>query len=389
MAWRLNAEIEHGFIDNTVEGSTTGKIWLAGRDEPLILRLNGDCWRDLAGTLLEFENPNPRISDTCLSIHTDQTGIIGDMTASRKCRVPTISEEEFTEYHFNNREIPFIWKNALYLEWFSELNGRVVIEVTDFELQISEHAWEMDEDYEEAQKLANMNSMRDFMAQVLPVDSQSPDMLDFDNGTCGLDESEWEQRFKENDFFLDAFQEVTEKYKDDPNATCKEAFVMSWDKALEEMANGEEHAECGFGAMDEDFGDPPAGWRNRFASDFSDAVLERAQVLRDHVLEHFDYEFEATDLACDRLPLRLQQTESYLRSYLGPDSFYTKEKEATFISAVLKRCLGWLNEAIGCCNQMMEDPRFEKRAHVLEFIRKESFGLRDGVLEIRRSLKQH
>ena len=46
MAWRLDEAVEHGMIDNTVEGTTTGKIWLVGRDEPLILSLNGDCWRD-------------------------------------------------------------------------------------------------------------------------------------------------------------------------------------------------------------------------------------------------------------------------------------------------------------------------------------------------------
>lgn len=387
MAWRLDAEIEHGFIDNTVEGTTTGKIWLAGRDEPLILSLNGDCWRDLAGTLLEFENPKPKASENGLSINTDQTGIVGDMTASRKCRVPTISEEEFAEYYINKREIPFVWKNTLYLEWFSEFNGRVVIEATDFELQISEHVWEMDEDYEEAQKLANMNSMRDFMAQMLPV-NHSPDAPDADDEPTGLDESEWEQHFKESDLYLDAFNEVTEKYKDDPNATCKEAFVMSWDKALEEMANSDEDVEFEFGDIDEDFEDPPAGWRNQFASDFSDEVLERAALLRDYAIEHFNYDLEPTELPCDQLPERLRLTETYLRSYLGPDSYYTREKEVTYISAVLKRCLGWLNEAMGYCNQMIEDPRFAKQAHALELIRTETFGVRDGVLEIRRSLMQ-
>ena len=34
MAWRVDEAVEHGLIDNTVEGHTTGKIWLVGRDEP-------------------------------------------------------------------------------------------------------------------------------------------------------------------------------------------------------------------------------------------------------------------------------------------------------------------------------------------------------------------
>ena len=59
MAWRIDEAVTRGEIDNTVEGRTTGRIWLAGRDAPLVLDLEGDCWRDLAGTRLRFENPTP------------------------------------------------------------------------------------------------------------------------------------------------------------------------------------------------------------------------------------------------------------------------------------------------------------------------------------------
>ncbi len=387
MAWRLDAEVEHGFIDNTVEGTTTGKIWLAGRDEPLILTLNGDCWRDLAGTRLEFENPKPKASENGLSLNTDQTGIVGDMTASRKCRVPTISEEELTEYYINKRKIPFVWKNTLYLEWFSEFNGRVVIETADFELQISEHAWVMDEDYEEAQKLANLNSMRDFMAQMIPV-SHSPDAPDADIEPSGLDESEWEQHFKETDLYLDAFNEVTEKYKDDPNATCKEAFVMSWDKALEEMANSDEDFENDFDDDFEPCEDPPEGWRNEFASELTDTVVDRSIRLFEFSSNCFGWSSEPKELACDQLPIRLNLTSNYLRAHLGSESYYNPQREVTYVRAVLKRCLGWINEAIGYCNQLMDDPHFTNKSAEIEQILSETFALRDGILKIRQNLKQ-
>ena len=65
MAWRIDEAVIRGEIDNTVEGRTTGRIWLAGRDEPLILTLVGDCWRDLAGTRLRFENPCPMAVPDC------------------------------------------------------------------------------------------------------------------------------------------------------------------------------------------------------------------------------------------------------------------------------------------------------------------------------------
>ena len=43
--------------------------------------------------------------------------------------------------------------NCLYLEWFSEANGRVVIESADYELTISAPEWRMtpEEDEERAQ----------------------------------------------------------------------------------------------------------------------------------------------------------------------------------------------------------------------------------------------
>jgi len=62
MAWQLEEAVVRGVIDNTVEGRTHGRIWLLGRDEPLELSLDGDCWRDLAGARLRFENPAPKNS---------------------------------------------------------------------------------------------------------------------------------------------------------------------------------------------------------------------------------------------------------------------------------------------------------------------------------------
>ncbi len=94
MAWRIDEAVIRGELDNTVEGRTTGRIWLAGRDEPLNLMLVGDCWRDLAGTRLWFENPSPKVEADSAALVPNQTGIVGDMTASRKSKVPTVGEEE-------------------------------------------------------------------------------------------------------------------------------------------------------------------------------------------------------------------------------------------------------------------------------------------------------
>lgn len=89
MAWRIDEQVIRGEIDNRVRG----RLWLVGRKEPLELELAGDCWRDLAGRCLEFVNPGPknRASDT---LTTDQKGVVGDITASRKVKVPDASEAD-------------------------------------------------------------------------------------------------------------------------------------------------------------------------------------------------------------------------------------------------------------------------------------------------------
>ena len=228
-----------GEIDNTVEGKTTGWLWLLGREQPVELDLTGDCWRDLAGTRLHFRNPEPK-PQANIDLSSPQRGVVGDMTASRKNKVPLVSSEELAALYAARQEIPFCWKNTLYLEWFSETNGRVVIETCDFTLELSERVWEMDDDAEDAQKLANMQAMRDFMnllvRRIEPADRP---------GDTGEEENEfqWEERLKESDRLADAYQEVLEKYLDDPDAERKEAFAMGWDGLLEALADENEAPE--------------------------------------------------------------------------------------------------------------------------------------------------
>ena len=73
MAFRIDEAVIRGEIDNTVEGRVTGRVWLLGREEPLVLNLEGDCWRDLAGTRLLFENPAPKPDPVVDRLLTDQT----------------------------------------------------------------------------------------------------------------------------------------------------------------------------------------------------------------------------------------------------------------------------------------------------------------------------
>ncbi|MDP1589617.1 MAG: hypothetical protein Q8M07_17825, partial [Prosthecobacter sp.] len=52
---------------------------------------------------------------------------------------------------------------SLYLEWFSDRNGRVVIQTTDYKLEVSERQWEADQDDQAAQQVINDENMRAYM----------------------------------------------------------------------------------------------------------------------------------------------------------------------------------------------------------------------------------
>jgi len=133
----------------------TGRIWFAGRPEPIVLQLMGNGWPDLAGRRLEFTNPDPSPGDLD-GLAAFQEGTVGDFTASRKVKVPEIPMDKIGEYYASKKPFPWHWGNSLYLEWFSERNGRVVIESAGYELKIiGEPTWELTREDQEAQRLAN------------------------------------------------------------------------------------------------------------------------------------------------------------------------------------------------------------------------------------------
>ena len=384
MAWRIDKAVAHGEIDNTVEGHTTGRIWLHGRDEPLILSLNGDCWRDLAGTRLQFENPDPLPIPGLESLNIDQIGIIGDMTASRKNRVPTVSEEQMHELYQNNLEIPCEWRNTLYLEWFSEFNGRVVIESTSYQMTISQHEWEMDVDAEDAQKLANLNAMRDFMGMVIrrnSADENAP------NTTGEMDEFAWEERLKESDRLTEAYQEVLEKYVEDSDSEQKEAFVMGWDALLDALA---ERDEAGIESehpldFDEDEEEDDFLDLDEFDEEDEHPLQIKAQELAMRAMDLLPKDAPAGSAAYQLITHLLEVSGKLAGALHGHGSGF--EPEPGFVLAVLKRCLNWLNDAVGACQKLMEVERDADQLAALEHIRATIFEIRETIVELRRTLK--
>jgi hypothetical protein len=163
MAWRVDEFLVRGEIDNRARGRVTGRLWFADCADPIELDLGGDAWRDLAGRRLVFTNPQPK-PGLPAGLRVRQTGVVGDITASRKVKVPEIPLEQIGEYYEARKPWPWHWGNALYLEWFGAANGRVVIESTDYKLTISgDPTWDMTPAEEEEQRHANGEAIVQFM----------------------------------------------------------------------------------------------------------------------------------------------------------------------------------------------------------------------------------
>jgi hypothetical protein len=237
MAWRIADNIVRGEIDNRTPGFVQGKIWLAGIAVPLTLKLIGNGHKDLAGCKLTFSNPAPK-ADPNLTLKADQTGTVGDMTAARKVRVI-----DNLDYEALKDDQPFSehMANLLYLEWFSDTNGRVVIESTDYEIQIGEPAWRLSPEDESRQLEANAKAMQSFMDRI--TESFDPREEAAYNGDP-KDEFEWELFLRASDRRSTKLGELLEKYNNHPDRDRLIARGMGW-KEIEEMLDAQAESSEG------------------------------------------------------------------------------------------------------------------------------------------------
>src|SRR6185503_15176819 len=123
----------------------------------------------------------------------------GDMTASRKVRVLDVPLEEAKQIAAKGKPIPDHLANALYLEWFSDANGRVVIESAGFTVEISAPAWELTPEEEQTQIAATHQALRDWLERLDEID-EPPRESSFDPpNEEPLDEFSHEKLMRESD----------------------------------------------------------------------------------------------------------------------------------------------------------------------------------------------
>ncbi len=252
MAWRLNKAVVRGEIDNRTQGTVTGTIWLINAEEPVELELEGNCWRDLAGCLLRFENPNPEKDEEYTDLNRHQGGRVGDMTASRKVRVLEIPVKEAYMMCKRGEKPPEHMGNCVYLEWYSDFNGRVVIESTDYRVEISEPVWTMSADEEAEQREANGEAIVKWMERLTGAVSaaerreeiEAAEDKEWSDDDAPMDEFQWEKFLKESDERTDKMMKLYEKY-DGIEKEERERLIareMGW-AHIEEYLDAKAHDE--------------------------------------------------------------------------------------------------------------------------------------------------
>lgn len=175
MAWRPTNLVQAGELDNTQPGWTIGWLQLDGVADRLTLKLAGNCHPDLAGWKFRIKRtePEPEEPDDeeelpdYTGISLDQSGHVGDITADQMIKHHDLSVAELLARMRAGEKPPFTWRKCLYLEWFSNANGRIVIQSTQLEVErLGERAFELTEEQWREQSQQNQQEMQFFMTQL-------------------------------------------------------------------------------------------------------------------------------------------------------------------------------------------------------------------------------
>jgi len=392
MAFRIHDSVMRGEIDNRVNGIVRGKIWVAGRAEPVMLELEGNAWPDLAGCLLTFTNSQKRIPHPHLdSLHPIQRGRIGDLTASRKVRVFDVPLQGALDMIHRGAKPPEHMANSLYLEWFSEANGRVVIESADYELSISAPEWRMtrEQDAERARQAAA--GMADFMGKLTEaIEQHQRGQKDPEEE---WDEHDYEKFLKESDARTDKYMELLDKYGDSAEAEAKIAQEMGWhrpedenDEDDERMSIEEINAICEAAANEP----PPEpdphregiDWIRTEGGDLCHPLQYRCSESAIKFWRQADELSldKSADKDLDQFIFEFQSTGAKLAGALNSIARGEGFADAAFTVAHLKRALDHLHKSQAGLEAVA--PKQFLRETMIAEARKELFEIREGILRL-------
>jgi hypothetical protein len=397
MAFRIEDCVVRGEIDNRVKGIVHGKLWLEGRKEPVLLELKGNAWPDLAGCLLAFKNPGKPYAHYKLdTVDAQQKGRVGDLTASRKMRVYDVPEHEAQEMIERGEKPPEHLANCLYMEWFSETNGRMLIESAEYEVTVSPPEWRLNpEEEKEVAKQAD-EAMAEFLERLdEKIERHQKGQKDPEEP---WDEHDYEKFLKESDARTDKYMELLEKYGDSDEAEARIAKEMGWDRELtpeeaeEESRRIEEMNAACEAAMNEPEPEPDP------AREGIDWIRTESGDLR-HPLQHRCFESamkywhqvddrgldKAGDKDLDNFIFEFQTTGAKLAGALDPLARGEAFPEASFTVAYLKRALDHLHKSQAGLEGVATKKLLPE--NTVTEARKELFEIREGILRLMDELR--
>jgi hypothetical protein len=325
------------------------------------------------------------------TLHPEQKGSIGDLTGSRKVRVFDIPLHKALAMIRNKEKPPEHMANSLYLEWFSERNGRVVIESADYELAISPPEWRMTPEENEQRARQAAAGMDDFMARLdEAIDTHKRGQKDPEEA---WDEHDYEKFLKESDARTDKYMELQEKYGDSDEAEAKIAKKMGSDRELtpEEAEEEQRRIDEINAACEEALNEP--GPEPEPSREGIDWTRTKDGDLR-HPLQHRCFESAmkiwhlADELGLENLGdkdldpfiFEFQTTGAKLAGALGPTARGEHFLEASFTVAYLKRALDHLHKSQARLEAVA--PRKLLPDDALAEARKELFEIREGILRL-------
>lgn len=117
MAWRPSAYLIEGELDNTEPGKVTGWLRFAGLPYTVQLELSGNCHRDIRGSRIRLHGSanGEEAASNMHGLSERQIGEVGDITAG-------LPPRDYVDYP--------------YIEWYSEENGRVVLELSPGDVEL-------------------------------------------------------------------------------------------------------------------------------------------------------------------------------------------------------------------------------------------------------------
>jgi len=286
--------------------------------------------------------------------------------------------------------------NCLYLEWFSEANGRVVIESADYELNLSAPEWRMtaEEDAERAKQAAA--GMDDFMRKLTEAVEQH--RRGQKEPEAEWDEHDYEKFMKDCDARTDKYMELQEKYGDSPEAEEKIAKEMGWLRELtDEEAEAERHRIEEMNRACEEAADEPLAEPDPHREGI-DWIRTKNGDLR-HPLQHHCFESaikvwhecdklglaESPDEDLQQFVFEFQTTGVKLGGALNDLAHGRGYRANAFTIAYLKRALDHLHKAQAGLEAVALKKLLPEK--MITGARKELFEIREGILKLMDELR--